>query len=168
MLIYLIRHALPHYDTGVPYHIAPGPLLAEAGIEQAAATARLLQHAGIERVVSSPMRRCVMTAEPLCAMLGLDLQIDEDLGEMQPGEAPPEVALRMMRCTLAQIDVSAVALVLHAAPLEQLMLALTRGQLVLPGPDQRGARIGVSHVWQVMRRDGAWHARHLPVGGVRA
>src|SRR5919199_6136676 len=35
VMIYLIRHASARYDTGVPYHIAPGPPLTDAGIEQA-------------------------------------------------------------------------------------------------------------------------------------
>ena len=166
-MIYLIRHALARYDTGVPYHVAPGPPLAEVGLDQAAGATKLLEHACIERVVSSPMRRCIMTAEPLCARLGLDLQIDDDLGEMQMGEKPAEMAMRMLRATLAQIDVSVVALVSHAAPLEQLVLALTHGAATLPAPGERGARIGAGHVWQVMRHGGKWHAHHLPVGGVR-
>ena len=167
MIIYLIRHALARYDTGVPYGIAPGPPLAESGIEEAAAVARLLAPCAIERVVSSPMRRCVMTAEPLSARFGLDLQLDDDLGEMQPGEKPEQMALRMLRATLAQIDVPVVALVSHAAPLEQLMLALTHGKCALPAPGDRGARIGTAHVWQVMRHRGEWHAQHLRPGGVR-
>ncbi len=166
-MIYLIRHALARYDTGTPYHVAPGPPLAEAGIGQSAEAAKLLEHARVERVVSSPMRRCIMTAEPLCAHFGLDLQLDDDLGEMQAAEKPAEMAMRMLRATLAQIDVSVVVLVSHAAPIEQLVLALTHGQAVLPAPGDRGARIGVGHVWQVMRHDGKWDAHHLPSGGVR-
>ena len=167
MLIYLIRHALARYDTGVPYHVAPGPPLSDTGLEQAAATAQLLAPSGIERVVSSPMRRCIMTAEPLCAKLGLDLVVDDDLGELQPGETPAEVGLRMLRATLAQIDVAAVALVSHSAPLEHLMLALTHGRCLLPAADERGARIGAARVWQIMRHGGEWHARELPPDGVR-
>lgn len=166
-MIYLIRHALARYDTGTPYHIAPGPPLADAGVDQATAAAKLLEHAHIERVVSSPMRRCIMTAEPVCAQFGLDLQIDDDLGEMQGGEKPAEMAMRMLRATLAQIDVSVVALVSHAAPIEQLVLALTHGEAVLPPPGDRGAHVGVGHVWQVMRRAGKWEAHHLLPGGVR-
>ena len=168
MLIYLIRHALARYDSGLPYHLVPGPSLSETGIEQAAAAAQLLERAGIERVVSSPMRRCIMTAEPLCARFSLDLQIDDDLGEMQRSETPAEVGRRMLRAALTHIDAGGVALVSHAAPLEQLILALTRGQFTLPAPDQRGAHIGVGHVWQLVRRNGQWNAYHLPAGGVRA
>ncbi len=167
MMLYLVRHALARYDTGVPYGIAPGPPLGDEGIAQALEAAKLLRATGIERVVSSPMRRCAMTAEPLCAQLGLDLQLDDDLGEMQHDEKPNDVAMRMMRAALANVDVSVVALVSHAAPLEQLMLALTHGRCTLPAPGDRGARIGVAHVWQVLRHSGHWHAHHLPVGGIK-
>jgi broad specificity phosphatase PhoE len=167
VLIYLIRHALADYTTGTPYHLMPGPGLSETGREEASATARLLARSGIELVVSSPMRRCVQTAEPLCATLSLDLQLDDDLGEMRTGEKPAEMALRMLRATLAYSNRSAVALVSHAAPIEQLILALTRGEALLPTPGDRGARIGTAHVWQVLRDGGNWRAHHLPAGGVR-
>ena len=168
MLIYLIRHGLADRTTGVPYHIAPGPPLMDVGIQQAAASAQLLRYAAIERVVSSPMRRCTMTAQPLCERFGLELQIDDDLGEMQPGEPATQVALRMMRAVLAHVDSGAVALVSHAAPLEQLMLTLTHQRVVLPPPGEGGARFGVADVWQMLRHGGEWHASYLPVGGIPA
>src|SRR3954447_20624926 len=162
---YLIRHALPDYASRVPYHTAPGPGLTDVGIEQAAAAARLLEHSGIERVVSSPMMRCLMTAEPLCARLGLDLEVDADLGEVQPGEAPATIAMRMLRAALAQIDVETVALVSHAGSLERLMPALTHDKVTLPAADTRGARIGVAQVWHLQRRNRLWVARQVqPVG----
>jgi broad specificity phosphatase PhoE len=167
MLIYLIRHALADFTTGVPYHLMPGPGLSEQGYEQASAMAGLLARSGIERVVSSPMRRCTLTAEPLCARLGLDLQLDEDLGEMTTGEKPAEMGQRMLRAVLAQIDIRSVALVSHAAPLEQLITAMTHGEAILPPPGDRGARIGPAHVWQVIRDGGHWRAFHLPIGGVQ-
>src|SRR3712207_4344718 len=120
MLIYLVRHALARYDTGVPYGTPPGPPLSDVGLEQAAATASLLQYAGLERIVSSPMRRCTMTAEPLAALFGLDLEIDDDLGEQQSNETQAEVTVRMLRAMLNQIDRGTTALVGHAAPIEFL------------------------------------------------
>jgi len=167
MNIYLVRHALPDYATGVPYHTPPGPALTALGLEQAAATARMLSRSKIERVVSSPMQRCLMTAEPISAGLRLDLQVDPDLGEHQPGETPMAVALRMMRAVLAQSDAPTVAFVSHSGPLEQLLLALTHNKLTLPAPDARGCRIAVANVWHVQRRHGLWEARHLPVDEAR-
>ncbi len=168
MLIYLIRHGTADRTTGVPYHIAPGPPLTDAGVQQAATAAELLGFAAIERVVSSPMRRCTMTAAPLCERFGLALQIDDDLGEMQPGEEPAAVSLRMMRAVLAHVDAGPIVLVSHAAPLEQLMLAMTNQRVVLPAPGEGGARVGAANVWQVLRHDGQWHASFLPPGGVLA
>jgi broad specificity phosphatase PhoE len=167
MNIYLIRHALARYDTGEPYHLPPGPPLAEAGLEQAAAAARLLRHVHIDRVVSSPMRRCLMTAEPLAAQLGIDLQIDDDLGEMKQGEPLHDMQIRMLRAVLSQVDVETAALVSHAAPIEQLLGAITQGRVVLPPPGDRGARVGVGHVWQLIHHSGQWHARQLVDGGVK-
>lgn len=168
MVIYLVRHAQADHSTGEPYQSLPGPPLSEAGIEQATATARLLAPSGIERVVSSPMRRCTQTARPLCAALGLELHTDDDLGEMQPAETPAELGLRVLRATFQQRHLSSVALVSHSAPLEQLILALTRGRHVFDHADHRGARIGVAAVWQLICRDGTWRAQHIPAGGVRA
>ena len=168
MLIYLIRHGLADRTTGVPYHIAPGPPLTAVGVQQAAASAELLRYAAIGRVVSSPMRRCTMTAQPLCERFGLEIEIDDDLGEMQPGEPAAEVALRMMRAVLAHVDIGAVAFVSHAAPLEQLMLTLTHRRVVLPAPGEGGARLGAADVWQILRHEGQWHASYLPTGGILA
>ncbi len=166
MLIYLVRHALADYNSATPYHTAPGPPLTELGKQQAEATARLLDYSQITGVVSSPLRRCTQTAEPVCDRFGLQLRLDDDLGEMQPGESPAAMGLRMIRSVLAHTDTCAVALVSHAAPLEQLVLALTRDRVVFPAPDARGCRIKVGEVWQLVRRDGEWSAQHLPAGGV--
>ncbi|MDP9352795.1 MAG: histidine phosphatase family protein [Chloroflexota bacterium] len=166
MLIYLVRHALADLTTGMPYQIAPGPPLSVEGQAQAEEAARVLEFSGASRVVSSPMRRCVATAEPMCARLGLDLLTDEDLGEVQPGESLPAMSLRMLRAVFTHSNTASTVFVSHSAPLEQLILALTRGTAILSPPDTRGARIGAAHVWQLDLREGQWQARHLRVGGV--
>ena len=168
MIVYLIRHALADYNTQLAYHLLPGPALTEEGVDQAGAVARLLEGAGITRVLSSPMQRCVMTAGPLCARLGLQLALDDDLGEMRQGETMAALGLRMLRSVLSQADASPVALVSHSAPLEQLMLALTHGEIVLPPPGDRGARVRPGEVWQLLLRDGRWRVHHLPPGGAPA
>ena len=165
MQFYLVRHALPDFSAGGAYHLPPGPPLADTGREQAVAVARLLARAPIARVVSSPLRRCLMTAEPICAQLGVDLEVDPDLGEQQPGEGPPSVAVRMMRAVLNQSDVPGVALVSHAGPLEQLLGALVQDRLVLPPPDARGCRLAVASVWRVQRVAGRWQARPVVPAG---
>lgn len=165
MYLYVIRHAQPDYHAPVPYHTPPGPGLTELGMEQAATLAPMLQRSGIERVVSSPLRRCIMTAEPFAAALGLDVLIDDDLREAKPGDAQAEVTLRMLRAALAQADKRVVALVSHAAPLTWLLQSLTRDEIVLPAKDYRGNHLAEGMVWGVYNRNGRWTARHLPPGG---
>ncbi len=166
MIIYLVRHAVANYNSSTPYNVLPGPPLSEQGMAEASAAANVVQHSGIQRVISSPMRRCVMTADPLCERLNLELVLDDELGEVQPGEKATEMALRMLRATLSHGSMSALALVSHATPLEELIRTLPCGQLTLPQPDSRGARNGTGHVWQLLRHDGEWRAQRVLDGGV--
>lgn len=165
MFVYLIRHAQPFYNAPMPYHLPPGPGLTEKGLAQAAALVPMLRNAGIARLVSSPLRRCVMTAEPLAAALNMDIRIDEDLREGQPGESPTEVLVRMLRATLAQSDAQVVALFSHAAPLTELLRSLTRDEIVLPPKDYRGNHVAEAMVWALHNRGGRWRATHLPPEG---
>ena len=166
MFLYLVRHAEPDYAAPVPYHRPPGPALTPVGQVQAAALVPLLHGVGLERVVSSPLRRCVMTAEPLANALRMPLVIDEDLMEGQPRETPAEMTARMLRAVLAQVDVQIVALVGHATPLTQLLRALTHDEVQLPPKDRRGNHLAESMVWGVFRSDGRWKAQHIVPGGV--
>ncbi len=78
MQLLLIRHALPHRSE-------PGegsdPDLSEVGIEQAKRLPDALARFPITRLVSSPQRRAVQTAEPVAAARGLTIDIDERLAE---------------------------------------------------------------------------------------
>jgi broad specificity phosphatase PhoE len=74
----LIRHALPHRSE-------PGegsdPDLSADGMEQAKRLPGALARFPITRLVSSPQRRAVQTAEPVAAARGLTIDIDERLAE---------------------------------------------------------------------------------------
>ena len=74
----LIRHALPHRSE-------PGegsdPDLSADGVEQANRLPDALARFPITRLVSSPQRRAVQTAEPVAAARGLTIDIDERLAE---------------------------------------------------------------------------------------
>jgi probable phosphoglycerate mutase len=74
----VIRHALPHRSE-------PGqgsdPELSEAGVEQAARLPAALKRFPVTRVVSSPQRRAVQTAQPVADALGLAIDIDDRLAE---------------------------------------------------------------------------------------
>jgi broad specificity phosphatase PhoE len=166
MYFYLIRHAQPDYHAPIPYHSPPGPGLTDYGMSQAEALVPLLRNVGIERLVSSPLRRCIQTAEPLTAVLNLDLVIDDDFREGQPGESSSDMLTRMLRGALSQCDVHVVAIFSHAAPLTVLLRSLTRDEIVLPPKDQRGNHLAECMVWSVYNRGGRWTARHLPPDGI--
>jgi probable phosphoglycerate mutase len=74
----LIRHALPHRSE-------PGegsdPDLSADGVEQANRLPDALARFPITRLVSSPQRRAVQTAEPVAAARGLTIDTDERLAE---------------------------------------------------------------------------------------
>lgn len=165
MYLYLIRHAQPHYNAPVPYHVPPGPGLTDHGFEQAAALVPMLRNAGIERLVSSPLRRCTLTAEPLAAALNMDLRIDDDLREQLPGEAVSDVVVRMLRAALAQSDAQVVALFSHASPLTELLRTLMHNEILLPAKDYRGNHLSECMVWGLYNRAGRWKAQHLPPDG---
>ena len=67
MLLYLIRHGDPIYETDS---------LTERGRLQAEAVGKRLAKAGITQVFSSPMGRARDTAAPLCRLLNLPCQIE--------------------------------------------------------------------------------------------
>jgi probable phosphoglycerate mutase len=82
MQLLLVRHALPNRTR-------PGegsdPELAEAGREQARRLPGALARFPVSRLISSPQRRAVQTAEPVAAATGLAVDIDERLAEYDRG-----------------------------------------------------------------------------------
>jgi broad specificity phosphatase PhoE len=74
----LVRHALPLRSE-------PGqgsdPHLSEEGVAQAQRLPEALKRFPITRLVSSPQRRSVQTAQPVADALGLTVEIDERLAE---------------------------------------------------------------------------------------
>ena len=78
MQLLLVRHALPLRSE-------PGegsdPDLSEEGIEQAKRLPDALARFPVTRLVSSPQRRAVQTAQPVADALGLTIEIDDRLAE---------------------------------------------------------------------------------------
>lgn len=78
MQLLLIRHALPHRSE-------PGqgsdPDLSAEGVEQAARLPDALARFPITRLISSPQRRAIQTAQPVADALGLPVEIDARLAE---------------------------------------------------------------------------------------
>ncbi|MCW1959310.1 MAG: histidine phosphatase family protein [Mycobacterium sp.] len=82
MQVLLIRHALPlRTESGE----GSDPALTEAGWEQARRLPAALGRYPISRLVSSPQRRAVQTAEPVAVATGLSIHTDERLAEYDRG-----------------------------------------------------------------------------------
>jgi len=90
MTLLLIRHASAGDRDDWVGDDLPRPLDAR-GRGQASRLAELLSDYEIARVLSSPAVRCVQTVEPLARSRGLDIEVHEELGEEQQGEAGAEL-----------------------------------------------------------------------------
>ncbi|OBI86439.1 histidine phosphatase family protein [Mycobacterium asiaticum] len=90
MQLLLIRHALPlRSDHGE----GSDPELSDTGFQQVARLPRALDRFPVSRLVSSPQRRAIQTAEPVAAARGLSIEIDDRLAEYdrdQPHYIPIE------------------------------------------------------------------------------
>jgi broad specificity phosphatase PhoE len=82
MQLLVIRHALPlRSEAGQ----GSDPDLSEDGIEQAKRLPEALARFPITRLVSSPQRRALQTAQPVADALGLAVDVDERLAEYDYG-----------------------------------------------------------------------------------
>lgn len=79
-MILLIRHGRAGKRSAWAGDDRLRPLNAK-GRRQAAALPKLLAGFGIERILSSPYRRCVETVEPLAAALRLEIEQRAELAE---------------------------------------------------------------------------------------
>ncbi len=80
MLLYLIRHGDPDYETDC---------LTERGRAQAEAVGKRMAAAGIDRIFTSPMGRARQTAEPTCRLLGKEYTVEEWAHEVEDERLTP-------------------------------------------------------------------------------
>jgi len=78
MQLLLVRHALPNRSD---HGQGSDPELAGAGLEQAGRLPAALARFPLARLISSPQRRAVQTAEPVAQARGLTVEIDARLAE---------------------------------------------------------------------------------------
>jgi broad specificity phosphatase PhoE len=78
MQVLLVRHALPLRSE---HGQGSDPNLSDEGIAQIARLPEALARFPITRVVSSPQRRAIQTAEPVAAARGLPVEIDDRFAE---------------------------------------------------------------------------------------
>ena len=97
MTLLLVRHTDAGDRAAWTGDDADRPLSA-TGREQAEALARLHRDIDLERLISSPARRCVDTLRPLAAVRGLMVETDDAMFE---GTAP-DVVDRLLRRLSAQ------------------------------------------------------------------
>jgi probable phosphoglycerate mutase len=85
-LVLLVRHGLTATTGGVLTGWTPGIPLDDRGAGQAAALAGRLGQARFDAIVSSPLERCVQTAQAVAAAAGQQVRQDERLGECRYGD----------------------------------------------------------------------------------
>ncbi len=87
MRLVLVRHAqTPSNVRHLLDTAAPGPGLTELGDEQAAQLPGALVHERVGSLWASTLLRTQLTAQPLAAHRGLDLQVRDGLREISAGE----------------------------------------------------------------------------------
>jgi len=98
----LVRHAQSAPDPALPERDWP---LSETGVRQAADLAPVLAELGVEALASSPYLRAIETLRPFAQASGLQIAVDDDLGERKlggwmPDPADVEAAVRQMHADL--------------------------------------------------------------------
>lgn len=82
MQLLLVRHALPHRTEAGE---GSDPELSEEGWKQARRLPEALDRFPVARLISSPQRRALQTAEPVAKARGLSVDIDDRLAEYDRG-----------------------------------------------------------------------------------
>jgi probable phosphomutase (TIGR03848 family) len=85
-LLLLVRHAVTDATGRSLTGWTPGVHLSERGRGQARALAERLAPVPIVAMYSSPLERCLETAEPLAAQKRLSVTASDDLGEVRYGD----------------------------------------------------------------------------------
>ena len=97
MQLLLVRHALPlRSEAGPGRQERADPDLSEEGRAQVARLPDALARFPITRVISSPQRRAVQTAEPVAVSRGLDIEIDDRFAEYDR-ELPVYIPIEQIR-----------------------------------------------------------------------
>ncbi len=81
MRLFLIRHGQTEWNAGGRAQGHSDVELDELGLKQAEAAAAALNRCSIKKIISSDLRRCIQTAEPLSRQLEINVEPREDLRE---------------------------------------------------------------------------------------
>lgn len=152
-ILYFARHASPDWDRKeLIYYLPPGPPLTEHGKKEAKALATFLSTAGVRLLFSSPLERCLQTAQLVAEVLTLPIRITPELIEWQPGETEEEVQKRMMAAVAQALMIEQPAcLITHGGPISAVL-----GALGMP-PDER-KRLSIFDHNNLVPPAGVWQA----------
>jgi broad specificity phosphatase PhoE len=125
--------------------------LSDKGRRQAAGLVSALDGWGVQRVLSSPYRRCVQTVEPLARELGIRVELAYELSESHGPEA-----LELVRSLASD----KVAMCTHGDVIPDVLVPLADEDRLDLGPQPGQAK---GSVW-VLEADGArfFRASYLP------
>ncbi len=126
MTVFLVRHA----SAGTRDHTDPGDgerILDATGTLQAEQLAEWLRHEDVRRIISSPIRRCAQTVEPLAKLLDLPVEVDHRLGEGS------ELSAAWAALTDAATSDGDTVLCSHGDLIPELISRLRRRGMQVPG-----------------------------------
>jgi broad specificity phosphatase PhoE len=141
-ILYLARHATPDWTrSDLPYHLPPGPSLTVQGRKEAAALGRFFEQVDLSRIYTSPLQRCLETAEIAAEISASHLEILPDLIEWQPGEKMADVIKRLWpivemvlsREVIGEREARPSALITHGGPVAALLTACGMREDTLTG-----------------------------------
>jgi probable phosphoglycerate mutase len=99
----LIRHGLTRLTGPVLAGWTPGLHLDDRGVEQAARLAERLRPVPLTAIVSSPLERCLDTVAPIADGRGLEIAIDDRLGEARYGDWTGQEIKKLVRDPLWKV-----------------------------------------------------------------
>jgi 2,3-bisphosphoglycerate-dependent phosphoglycerate mutase len=161
--LYLIRHATPDWSRkDIPYELPPGPPLTDLGQAEAEALGHYLAGRQPGPWYSSPLERCLRTAEIASRQVGSPtIQVSDGLAEIRPGEPETEVRQRLsgaLDTALASANGGNVPLLFtHGGPVALLLetLGMNPQKVNSQRIYDRGNPLPPAGVWQAQRESPA-------------
>lgn len=149
-VVYVLRHTKAGLRTAWIGVDVERPLT-RRGRRQARRLVERFQGLDLERLLTSPSRRCVQTVEPLAAARGLEIETAQELGEHEPADR--------LRALLGALDDRPTLLCGHGREIAGLVEGLEAGGVAIEGT----GGIAKGSVWVLDREDrGVVSARYLP------
>lgn len=86
LTLYFLRHGQTEFSRSNSYCGSLDPQLTPDGVEMAEAFAEAYKSTPWQAVFSSPMKRTIATAKPLCSKLGIEPELRDGLKEIHYGQ----------------------------------------------------------------------------------